>query len=294
MRHLLQFAMVALCGAPVLMGASSTPLPSGQPNGALPTQLEGVGIDEHLGRQIDLNLTFIGESGYPVTLKDYFHKGKPVILNLVYYTCPMLCNLILNGETQMLREIPWTPGNEFEIVTISINPEESFDLARQKKAVYLSTYGRPAPGWHFLTDHDGNAKRLAEMVGDHYRYDERQEQYAHVAAIMILTGEGRVSRYLYGVNYRPLDTRFALAEASENRTTMTVEKILLYCYHYDPQAGSYVLFATNFMRAGGALTVLLLAFFIRKMLRAERNRGASGPPPGSGDVPEIRRGEGLA
>ncbi len=265
MKRLLQFA---LCALP--LAAQQATLPAG----VMPLQLEGVGIEEHLGREIDLNLTFIAENGYPVALRDYFHKGRPVVLNLIYYSCPMLCNLILNGQTATLREIPWTPGNEFEIVTISIDPSESFDLARKKKAVYMASYERPAPGWHFLTDHQGNAKRLSELVGFKYRYDEATGQFAHAAAIFVLTPEGKVSRYLYGARYRARDLRFALAEASENRITMTVEKILLFCYHYDPKAGAYVLFATNVMRAGGILTVLTIIFFLRRMIRAERKATA--------------------
>jgi protein SCO1/2 len=244
------------------------------PTGVRPPALEGIGIEEHLGRPIDLNLTFIAENGYPIALKQYFHKGRPVILNLVYYECPMLCNLILNGQTAALREIPWTPGDQYEVVTISINPMESFDIARKKKAVYLGSYDRPAPGWHFLVDNDGNAKRLAEQVGFKYRYDKRQEQFAHPAAIMILTPEGKMARYLYGVRYPPRDLRFALAEAAESRTTMALEKILLFCYQYDPQANSYVLFATNFMRFGGALTVLCIGLFLWRMFKLERKRTA--------------------
>lgn len=259
---------LVLCALPLLAD------PPALPTGVLPQQLEGVGIEEHLGREIDLNLTFIAENGYPVALREYFHQGRPVVLNLIYYACPMLCNLILNGQTAALREIPWTPGNEFEVVTISIDPSESFDLARRKKAVYLGSYNRPAPGWHFLTDHQGNAKRLAELVGFKYRYDERQGQFAHAAAIFVLTPEGRMSRYLYGARYRSRDLRFALAEASQNKITMTVEKILLFCYHYDPKAGAYVLFATNVMRAGGILTILIIGVFLRRMFRAERKAAA--------------------
>ena len=170
-----------------------------------------------MGAPVDLNLTFTGEDGYPVALRDYFQKGRPVILNLVYYNCPMLCTLILNGQTEAMRQIPWTPGNEYEIVTISIDPRETFSDARKKKAVYLGSFDRPAPGWHFLADHDGNALRLAQQVGVKYRYDPRQEQYAHPAVVMILTPEGRMARYLYGVRYSPRDIRFALAEASEGR-----------------------------------------------------------------------------
>jgi protein SCO1/2 len=269
--------MVGLLASLPLLAESR--LPSNDGPGALPAnvrppQLEGVGIDEHLGRPIDLSLTFIAESGYPVALSEYFHKDRPVILNLVYYNCPMLCTLVLNAQTEAMRAIPWSPGKEYEVVTISIDPRESFDVARKKKAIYMGSYDRPAPGWHFLVDHDGNAKKLAEMAGFHYRYDPRIEQYAHAAAIMVLTPEGRMARYLYGVRYSPRDLRFALAEASEGRSTMAIEKILLFCYHYDPKSGAYVLFATNLMRAGGLLTVALIAFFLTRMFRADRRRTA--------------------
>lgn len=250
------------------------------PANVRPAQLMGVEVEEHLTLPVDLNLEFIAENGYPVKLASYFHQGRPVILNLVYYNCPMLCSLILNGQVEALREIPWTPGKEYEVVTISINPEESFDIARQKRAMYLGSYERPAPGWHFLVDKDGNAKKLAEMVGFHYRYDPRRGQYAHPSAIMVLTPEGRMARYLYGIRFRPRDLRFALAEASEGRATMALEKFLLFCYHYDPQAGSYVLFATNVMRAGGILTVILIALYVRHLFQEERARAAGAPKEG--------------
>jgi protein SCO1/2 len=248
-------------------------VPGALPVGVRAAMLEGVGIEEHLGRQIDLNLTFTAENGYPVALSEYFHKGKPVILDLIYYSCPNLCTLVLNGQTAAMREIlPWTPGNEYEVVTISIDPNESFDLARKKKAIYLSSFDHPAPGWHFLCDRDGNAKKLAETVGFKYRWDERTQQFAHAAGIMVLTPEGKAARYLYGATFHPRDLRFSLAEASENRTTMAVQKILLFCYHYDPQAGGYVLFATNVMRGGGILTVLIIVTFLWRMILAERKK----------------------
>jgi len=235
--------------------------------------LDGVGIEEHLGRQIDLDLTFTAESGYPVALREFFHTGKPAILDLIYYSCPNLCTLVLNGQTAAMRELlPWTPGKEYEVVTISIDPNEAFDLARKKKAIYTSSFDHPAPGWHFLCDRDGNAKKLAELIGFKYRWDERTQQFAHAAGIMVLTPEGKMARYLYGASFHPRDLRFSLAEASENRTTMAVQKILLFCYHYDPRAGGYVLFATNFMRAGGVITVLLIGFFLWRMILAERKK----------------------
>ena len=250
-------------------------IPTGQPGplpaGVRPPQLEGIGVDEHLGRAVDLNLQFIAENGYPVALKEFFGKGKPVILDLVYYQCPMLCNLVLNGQAQVMREIPWTPGTEYEVVTISINPQESFDLSRRKRETYLDSFGRPAT-WHFLCDKDDNAKKLAEQIGYHYRYDPTQDQFAHPAAIFILTPEGKISRYLYGARFRPMDVRFALAEASENRTSMTVEKVLLFCYQYDPGKHAYVIFATNIMKIGGALTILAVGWFLFRMFRMEKQR----------------------
>jgi protein SCO1 len=238
----------------------------------LPAQLVGVGIEEHLGRTIDLDLTFNDESGKVVKLRDFFNKGRPVLLDLVYFNCPQLCTLILNRQVEIMRQMPQTPGKEYEILSISIDPRETAEIASQKKASYLASYGKPAPGWHFLTDRDDNAKRLAELIGYHYRWDPRIQQYAHLAGIMILTPEGKMARYLYGINYRALDLRFGLAEAAENRSTSTIDKVLLFCYHYDPVENKYVLFANNFMKAGGALTVLILGWFLFRMFRAEHRR----------------------
>jgi protein SCO1 len=258
----LRSAITLLCAAGVFAHAEQ----------GLPPMLEGVGVDEKIGRNIDLNLTFVDETGYAVPLSKFFNQGRPVILNLVYYKCPMLCNLVLNGQVASLRDIPWTPGQEFDIVTISIDPTEGFDLAREKKAYYLSSYDRPAPGWHFLADHENNAKKLAESIGFHYRYDTKIEQYAHASAIMLLTPDGRMSRYLYGIRYKARDVRLALTEASEGKGKFTIEKLLLFCYHYDPTSGSYTLFARNFMRAGGFLTVLALGLMLAAFWRRERRK----------------------
>jgi protein SCO1/2 len=285
MKRGLQFGIAAVLAMPAFAQPrlDRYGVPGALPVGVRPAMLEGVGIEEHLGRQIDLNMTFTAENGYPVALKEYFHSGKPVILDLIYYSCPNLCTLILNGQTAAMREIlPWTPGKEYEVVTISIDPNESFDLARKKKAIYLSSFDHPAPGWHFLCDRDGNAKKLAETLGFKYRWDERTQQFAHAGGIMILTPEGKMARYLYGASFHPRDLRFSLAEASENRSTMAVQKMLLFCYHYDPKAGGYVLFATNIMRAGGILTVLLIGFFLRRMYVAERKKNSFHGPKAGG------------
>ena len=245
----------------------------------LPAQLEGIGIDERLGRQVDLGLEFTAENGYPVALGDFFKKDKPVLLNLVYYSCPMLCNLVLNGQVNVLREIPWTPGEEFEVVTVSINPNETFDLAKRKKAAYLESYGKPVTGWHFLTDYKGNVKKLADQAGFRYRYDDKQGQFIHSAAIMFLTPDGRMSRYLYGIKFKSRDVRLALTEASEGKLGVTMDKLLLYCFHYDPMARSYVPFARNIMRGGGVLSVLLIGTVLFRLFRAERKEGFLPPGP---------------
>lgn len=242
-----------------------------------PGELAGVSVNEKLGEQINLDLQFVAEDGYQKPLRTYFQSGRPVILNLVYYTCPMLCNLVLNAQTEAIRKIAWTPGKEYEIVTISIDPTENYGIARNKKAAYLTSFEREAPGWHFLSDYNGNVARLAQQVGFGYRLDERTGQYAHPAAIFVLTPEGKISRYLYGVNFKPIDIRLALAEASQGKVGMTVEKFLLYCFHYDPAARSYTLFARNFMRGGGVVVLLLLGFVLFRFWRRERESSSHAP-----------------
>lgn len=236
----------------------------------IPAELEGVGVEEKLGVQVNERLEFVAENGRPVQLGRYLHQGRPVILNFVYYSCPMLCTLVLNGLTSSLREIPWTPGNEYEVVTISIDPREMYSLAASKKAAYLESFGRPAPGWHFLADLDDSAKKLASQVGFNYRWDEKLQQFAHSAALVLLTPDGKVARYLYGIQYKPFDLRLGLTEASQGRTGSTTDKLLLYCYQYDPNSRGYTMFAMNVMRGGGVLTVLILGFTITKLIRKER------------------------
>jgi len=240
------------------------------PNKPLPDELDGAQIREHLGRQLDLDLQFTAENGYPVPLRSFFHDGRPVLLNFVYYRCPMLCNLVLNGQTAALKELAWTPGNEFEVVTITVNPAETFDLARQKKQQYLDLYERPTTGWHFLTDYQNNVRKLADEAGFGYKWDERQQQYAHQAGIIVVTPDGRVSRYLYGIKFRARDLRIALNEAAAGKLGNTLDKIVFYCFHYDPAAKSYVPFARNIMRLGGVLMILVLGGAIAIWVRHER------------------------
>ncbi|MDZ4798130.1 MAG: SCO family protein [Bryobacteraceae bacterium] len=240
----------------------------------LPTELEGIGVEEKLGTKVNLDLEFTGENGYQTPLRSFFKSGKPVVLNLVYYRCPMLCSLVLNAQTKVMKDLAWTAGKEFEVVTISIDPQEGFDLAKAKKKWYLSNYDRveASSGWHFMVDYQGNAKRLAEQIGFNYRWDAKTEQFAHAAAIMMLTPDGRVSRYLYGLSYQARDMRLALTEASEGKLGSFSDKLLLYCFHYDANAKSYVPFARNLMRAGGVLTVLVMGLILSMMWRRDSGR----------------------
>lgn len=262
------FAQNEIIGLPKNAAERARALES--PKTFMPSEMNGVGIDEKLGDKVDLNLTFIGEGGKLHKLGDYFQSGRPVILNLVYFKCPMLCNLTLNAQVTVLKELAWTPGKEFDVVTISIDPTETSEMASDKKAAYISNFDRPiGVGWHFLVDYQGNVKKLASQVGFHYNYDQHQKQYAHSAAIMVLTPQGMVSRYLYGIKFRERDLRLALTEAAQDKFGMTIEKVMLMCFHYDPSAKSYVLFATNFMRLGGVLVVLLIGFFLFRFWREE-------------------------
>lgn len=273
-----RFAGIALNVAVASLAAVALPA---QVN-TLPQDLEGVGIEEKLGQPVNPDLQFTAENGYQVPLRQFFRAGKPVVLNLVYYRCPMLCNLVLNAQTKVMRDVAWTAGQEYDVVTVSIDPEETFNLAVAKKKWYLEQYGRPqsAQGWHFLTDYQGNAKRLAESVGFQYRWDPKGQQWAHAAAIMVLTPDGRVSRYLYGLQYKERDMRLALTEASEGKLGSVGDKLLLFCFHYDPVSRSYVPFARNLMKAGGVLTVLILGVILSILWRRERKRQGAPLPDG--------------
>jgi protein SCO1/2 len=255
---------------------------AGAQENRLPSELEGVGVDEKFGQKVNLDLEFTAENGYQVPLRRYFNSGKPVIVNLVYYRCPQLCSLVLNAQTKVLRQVAWTAGKEFEVVTISIDPQEMFNLAVAKKKWYLEQYDRPeaAQGWHFLTDYQGNAKRLANQLGFNYRWDAKTEQWAHAAALMVLTPDGRVSRYLYGLQYSQRDMRLALTEASEGKLGTMGDKLLLFCFHYDPVSRSYVPFARNLMKAGGLLTVLVMGTILSFLWRKERRKAAASLPDG--------------
>ncbi len=232
---------------------------------------ENVGIQQKLNTRIPLELTFRDETGKTVQLRDYFGR-RPVILTLNYYECPMLCNVMLNELTRALNALDYKIGEQFEIVTVSISPTETPELAAKKKANYAKAYrhGTAEKGWHFLTGKETNIRLLADAVGFKYMYDPRTKQYAHSAAIMILTPDGRLSRYLLGIDYSARDLKFAIMEASEGKIGNPTERLVLYCYQYDPTTGKYGLVIIRLVQVGGLITVLGLGLLIGGFLWWER------------------------
>jgi protein SCO1/2 len=241
-----------------------------QSAGVRPELLKQVGIDQKLNQTIPLNLTFRDENGQTVQLAQFFGH-KPVILTLVYYNCPMLCTQVLNGVESGLKELQTDIGKQFEVVTVSIDPTESHVLAKVKQEMYVGMYGRPdaAQGWHFLTGDEPQIKQLADAVGFRYAYDPDTKQFAHASAIMLLTPEGKISRYFYGIQYPSRDLRLGLVEASEGKIGTPVDQVLLFCYHYDPATGKYGLLISRVIQAGGALTVLILGIAMLILFRGE-------------------------
>jgi len=251
----------ATLGQPPPDSASGRPaVLKGQRAERLPPELEGVGITERLNELLPLELEFTDENGKNVKLGDYFSAGRPVLLTLNYYACPMLCTLQLNGLVEGLRGMSWTPGRQFEMVTVSFDPRETYRLARLKKQSYIEEYGRPAAakGWHFLVGREKNIKALTESAGFGYKWNEDRQEFIHLAATYVYTPEGRLSRILYGVMYEPNTLKLSMVEASEGKVRSGLDRILLYCFHYDADAGRYAPAAMNIMRVGGGLTALLL------------------------------------
>ncbi|MCU1232471.1 MAG: electron transport protein SCO1/SenC [Candidatus Solibacter sp.] len=238
---------------------------------ALPGALLGVGIDQKLDQQVPLDLKFKDEAGREVPLSTYFTKGKPVILALVYYRCPMLCTQILNGLAGSLKAVTLDPGKDFEVVAVSFDPKDTPETAAAKKQMYLKRYARPnsANGWHLLTGDEANIKALTDTVGYHYKYDQATDQFAHASGIMVLTPEGKLSRYFYGVEYQPRDVRLGLVEASKNKIGSPVDQILLFCYHYDPVTGKYGAVVMNLVRFAGASFTLVCGVFLFIFLRRD-------------------------
>lgn len=236
-----------------------------------PPELRDIGIDEKLNAPLPLDTRFVDESGKEVALRGYFHKDRPVVLQLSYFGCPMLCSLVSNGLVESLNNLTLTMGKDFEVINLSFDPNEAATLAARKKQSFLGAYNRPAgaEAWHFLTGKPGAIKAITEAVGFKYKWVENVHQFSHPAALILLTPDGKVSRYLYGVNYEAKTLRLSLVEASEGKVGSSVDKFLLTCFHYDSYAGKYTATAMGIMRVAGVLTVIVLATVITVLVRKE-------------------------
>jgi protein SCO1/2 len=256
-----------LCCA-VTVRAQYGTFPESSRTSAMPEALKPVKIEQRLNAQIPLDLAFRDESGRAVRLGEYFKEGKPVVLTLVYYECPMLCNQVLNGVAGTLEAMSFSPGQEFQLVTVSFDPREGPELAAKKKETYLKRYRRKGAeqGWHFLTGDKESIDRLAQSVGFGYAWDEQTQQFAHASAIMVATPDGRLSHYFYGIEYSPKDLRLALVEASAGKVGSPVDELLLYCFHYDPATGKFAP-VMAVVRVAGVLTVLGIVALILVLRR---------------------------
>lgn len=251
------FLMLALCLSANSWAYDTKPLVTGH---ELPAEFKDVGVDEHLGANLDLNLPFTDDDGTVVPLGKFFGK-KPVLMAMVYYTCPSLCNYHLNSLTDTMKQLKWTAGKDYEVVAVSMNSKETPDVAAKKKHNYLELYGHHDgdAGWHFLVGNEANVQALAKQLGFKFKWVEAQKQFAHVSVAYIVTPDGRISRYLYGMPVDKNTMRLGLLEASNGKIGSFVEQALLFCFHFDPTKNKYTLYAWNIMRLGGLMMVLLLA-----------------------------------
>ena len=274
------------CLLPTSAAAQQPPGPSSPLYGArpssetsvngLPKALKEVKIEQKLNEQLPLELTFRNEQGETVRLGDYFGK-KPVVLSLVYYQCPMLCNQVLNGMVTSFKVLNFKAGEEFDVVTVSFDPLETPELARAKKKTYVdylpeAKRASAAKGWHFLTGDQQNIRRLTDAIGFHYYFDAATDQFAHASAIYVATPQGKLSHYFYGIEYSPKDLRLALVEASANKIGSPVDQLLLYCYHYDPATGKYGAVIMNMVRLGGVATLIAIGIMFVLMRRRTASR----------------------
>jgi len=240
-----------------------------------PPGLEFVGIEQHLNAEVPADLEFRDELGNPVKLANYFGHGRPVILNLGYYQCPMLCSELLQGLVGSMKALTFNLGKDFDVLTVSFDPRETTEMAAEKKRDMMKRYGRANAdqGWHFLTGKADQINALTKSVGFQYQFDEKTGQYAHATAIVMLTPDRHISGYFYGVEFAPKDLRLGLVQASENRIGNIGDQVLLYCYHYDPRTGKYGAVVSNILKLAALGTMLILGTFMFVMFRVDRHSG---------------------
>ncbi|MCU1383088.1 MAG: hypothetical protein JWL71_1785 [Acidobacteria bacterium] len=285
-----QAVSAQMAGGPSTAGYKREP---GMVSSAMPAVLRGIGFDQNIDQRVPLDTTFRDEAGRTVRLGDYFGK-RPVVMVFAYYDCPMLCTQVINGLSSALGTMSLKPGVDFEIVTVSFNPKDTPATATAKKAVYLERYRRPgaAESWHFLSGDEPSIERLTKAAGFRYAWDADTKQYAHPSGVIVLTPDGRLSKYLFGIEYGPRDLRLGIVEASEGKAGTPVDSLLLYCYHYDPMTGRYGLAIMRAMRLAGVATVVLLGTFIVVMVRRERRgpRTSYSGPRTSPPAPRTSKG----
>lgn len=259
-------AFLLLTLALTVVGSASAELRSQQ-------IIQEVSLDQHLDAQLPLDVVVRDEAGNAVPLREYF-GDKPVILNFVYFRCPMLCNQQLNGLLRTSQAMKLQLDKDYEIVSLSIDPRETPEMATAKKRTYVASYRRPGAeeGWHFVTADEESIRRLTQTAGYRYRYDAASDQYAHASGLIVVTPQGRISRYFYGIDYNPSDLRLGLVESSQNRIGTLADQVLLLCYHYDPATGKYGLAIAGLIRTAGLATIAVLGVFLYRMYRLEQRR----------------------
>jgi protein SCO1/2 len=289
--------LLAACCLPLTtaLGQYAQPPQGGVSSNDVPLALRDIGIEQRLNEQVPLDLNFRDETGQTVRLGDYFGK-RPVVVSLVYYNCPKLCNLVLNGLVGGLKTLPFTVGKEFDVVTVSFDPRESAADAVAKKKIVEHDYGRAGDaasfnaGWHFLTGDKASIDALANAVGFKYAFDTASNQYAHASGVMVATPAGKLSHYFYGIEYAPRDLKLGLVEASEGKIGSAVDKLTLYCFHYDPTTGKYGPAIMNIMRVTGIFTVVGLVVLISVLHRRRRRNSEpeqEGRPMSTGEAGGI-------
>jgi protein SCO1 len=267
LRFLRPYAVLSCLSIAAYAGGMNTGIMS-PPANMRPPGLKNVGIQQNLNGQIPPDLAFRDETGKSVHLSEYFGR-KPLILSLVYYRCPMLCGEVLSGLSSALKVLKFNVGDEFDVLTVSFDPKDTAEVGAAKKAEYMERYQRPgaANGWHFLTGSQESIDALTKAAGFQYQYDPKTGQFAHSTAIMILTPQGKIAQYYYGVEYAPKDLRMGLIQASQNKIGTVVDQILLYCYHYDPMTGKYGAVISRILQLSALVTVLLLGLFMTLLIR---------------------------
>lgn len=270
-----RFAPLALAFALAFSGELRATAPGAPPAEApLPAPpVKDIGFDQKIGDLVPLDLAFTDEAGKTVHLRDYLGK-KPVVLSLVYFDCPMLCGMTTDGLVRSLRALRMSVGTEFDVLSVSFDPRETSEMASAKKGPVMRQYGRKggAEGWHFLTGGKASVDALTKAVGFRYVWDAEQKQYAHATGVLVLTPQGRIARYFFGIEYPAKDLRLGLIEASEEKLGSVVDQLLLLCYHYDPKVGRYTATVRNFLRGGAVLTIVAVAGLVLTLLKRERRR----------------------